>query len=160
MTGRTLFIGLGVFVLIFGVGLYYALNYAYYQSGDFDQIVLETDGIDLTLRNVQTLDGDSSPIKFRLCADPVVLDDFPPAPGATPLVAPKWFGCFDAGRLQSALDRGEVDAHLIRSNTPFGVDLVGMVYDNQSFFWRQLSDCGEARFSGDPMPEHCPEIPN
>ncbi len=155
MKGRTLFIGFAVFLAIFAFGLFYTINYAYYSETFHENY--EVAGLEVT--NYHEINAQTSPIKYRACFElPTGATLYGNAEGATPLVAPYWFECFDARQLTEDLDRGEVNAVRYDENQPFGVTSYMIVYpDGRAFAWRQLNECGEAKFSGDPLPDNCSE---
>lgn len=79
---------------------------------------------------------------------------------AVPLVAPGWFGCFDAERLGEDLESGAAIAFLGQENIEYGIDrMVAMYPDGRGFAWNQLNRCGEVVFKGHPTPQGCPEPP-
>ncbi len=60
--------------------------------------------------------------------------------GATPLVAPGWFDCFDANRIGEALETGEAIAFLSEANISPGIDRVVAVFpDGEAFAWNQVN---------------------
>ena len=62
-------------------------------------------------------------------------------PDATPLVAPFWFRCFDAGRLTADLATGAAAAYAVARDAPPGFDLMLAAYpDGRGYLWRQLGD--------------------
>ena len=88
------------------------------------------------------IDAASSPLKLRGCfrIDPAAVAAPTPAPQATPLVAPFWFRCFDAGRLTADLAAGAASAYDIAPDPPPGFDLMLAIYpDGRGYLWRQLN---------------------
>ena len=101
-----------------------------------------------SVRWFRTLDPpvrrDSSPLKFRACfrIDPgsVTMKLGEAYPGASPLVAPNWFECFDAETIGSDIESGVAQAVLLRRNIAAGVDRIAALYsDGRGFAWHQLS---------------------
>lgn len=154
MTGRTLFTGLFVFIAVFAVALFYSINFAYYTKTNAESFELA--GLEVT--NYREIDGETSPIKFRACFSlPEGTTLYGEGEGATPLVAPFWFDCFDAKKLTEDLEAGTVNAVAFDDNKPFGVTSYIVVYPNgEGFAWRQRNECGDAVFSGEDAPEDCP----
>ena len=155
MKFKTLFIAFSIFLALFAGGLYYTTNYAYYDYFEYDAHAIETDFGEIRLHNVQMIDGDHPALKLRICADAVDGIEREASESATPLVAPKWFSCFDAKALGDAIDEGQAQAYVIRSNAPFGFDTYLANYNGHAFVWRQLNECGEAKFEGLNLPEGC-----
>ena len=110
--------------------------------------------------NFRAIDSDSSPIRFRACfdidADPA---QFTPYSGATPLIAPRWFDCFDARALTEALSEGRAQAVMGVANIRYGIDRVVVLMDGRGYSWQQINPCGTAHFDGDPVPPGCPPPP-
>lgn len=142
---------------VMGAGLWYMIQIAPY--GDVpDQSSVTVDGAALPIRNFQAIDGENSPLKYRACfAQDWDLAGFVKSDDATPLVAPGWFDCFDAGAITADLETGAAIAFEAGRNQPFGTTRYIAAYgDGRAFMWRQLNACGEAFFSGDPLPSDCP----
>ena len=94
--------------------------------------------------NIRGIKGDSSPLKFRACflTDPGNVNEKigEAYPDASPLIAPKWFECFDAAAIGSDIESGDARAVLLRRNIAEGVDRVAAFYrDGRGFAWQQLS---------------------
>ncbi len=159
MKGRTLFTGFAVFLAIFAFGLFYTINYAYYTETEHTRYRL-TD--ELEVMNYVEIDAQTSPIKYRACFKlPAGAELYGNAEGATPLVAPYWFECFNAQQLTKDLEAGEVFAIRYEDNKPYGVSSYMIVYpDGRGYAWRQLNECGQAKFSGETPPETCPKSEN
>ncbi len=158
MKGKTLFIGFAICLAAFAAGLFYTINYAYYDRVNLSELVLNTDQGDLKLRNVHMINSDRTPLKIRICADPVEDIAFEKVNTATPLVAPFWFDCFDAEKLSNQIEEGELKSYIIEANTPYGFDLYFTQDANHSYTWRQINECGEAKFSGLNLPQTCPRF--
>lgn len=138
--------------LIFGVVVYYTQEYAFY-----DEVSLQDAGI--TMVNIATgepepvmvdgfegIDGSSSPIRFRACftlpmRTATLTETYEPYADPTPLTAPKWFDCFDAVEIGTALERGEALAFLSQHEIHDGVDRVIAVFpDGRAYAWHQLNE--------------------
>ncbi len=165
MTGRILVILLLGCTVAAGVGAWYLQVHAYYDR------LPEQDSVQLTplaaasaqpfpVSNFRGIDSDSSPIRYRACfdidVDPAQLT---PYDNATPLIAPGWFDCFDAGLLTDALSDGRAQAVMGVSNLRYGIDRVVVLMDGRGYAWNQINPCGAAHFDGDPVPAGCPTPP-
>ena len=140
MSGRRLVIGLLLFAAVFGVALYWFQVFAFYerQSGT-DTLP----GAPVAIADYDGIDSASSPLKLRGCfrVDPATVAALPVAAAPTPLVAPFWFRCFDAGALTRDLAAGAATARLVAHDLPEGFDLLVAVYpDGRGYLWRQLND--------------------
>ncbi|MEL7345503.1 MAG: DUF6446 family protein, partial [Pseudomonadota bacterium] len=106
MSGRLVGGFLIVIALIAGAAMYYLQVYAFYEDvsgGDVRLTKIVTDAPEPILAtNVQAIDADSSPIRYRGCFDTsmslalltetyVLYEETP-----EPRTAPGWFDCFDA----------------------------------------------------------------
>ena len=146
--------------------VYYLQVYAYYQEAELPEGALrlaKEDGTLATLAagDVQAIDADSSPLRFRACftlADPdAAILGATPYPGAEPLNAPGWFDCFDAREIGEALASGAARAWLGEKNVEYGVDrVVALFADGRAFAWHQLNNCGQRSYDGSPVGETCP----
>lgn len=172
MNGKIIAGGIVVSAILFGAGLYYSTVYAHYEpldtSSDAAQISATTfEGTqeDLLAEAVEGIDGDSSPIKFRACfttplSVAMLTETFAPYERPAPLVAPKWFACFDAKQIGEDLETGAAVAVMGEENFKYGFDRVVAVYpDGRGFAWNQINRCGQAVFDGDPAPAGCPPAP-
>lgn len=148
-----------------GVGVWYLQVYGFYDR------LPEQDSVHLTplaaaaaqefpVTNFRGIDADSSPIRYRACFD-IDVDpaQFTPYPDATPLIAPRWFDCFDAGALTAALADGRAQAVMGVSNIRYGIDRIVVLMDGRGYAWHQINPCGTAHFDGDPVPPGCPPPP-
>ena len=121
--------------------------------------------MELAASDVEAIDADSSPIRYRACFRlDRSLDDlsaeFMPYGRAEPRNAPEQFGCFDARAIGEALERGEAVAFLGVRDVQYGIDRVVAVFpDGRGYAWHQINDCGEEVFAGRPAPEGCPPPP-
>ncbi len=152
MTGK---IAAGVIVLtalVAGVVLYWTQVYAFYKDVAF------TPGQEVMLTSITTgkpepiltagvtgIDADSSPIRFRACfttplSQAMLSETFVAYEGAEPLTAPKWFDCFNAYEIGTALEKGEALAFLSEANVSQDVDRVVAVFpDGRAYAWTQLN---------------------
>jgi Family of unknown function (DUF6446) len=148
MRGRTLVICFLGFVAIFVAGLVWTQFFAYYErQKGIDTLTVS--GEEVPVADYVGIESASSPLKLRGCfaIDPAAVARLAPpaAPRATPLNAPFWFRCFDAGRLTADLAAGDARAYDIGRDHPEGFDLMLAVYpDGRGYVWRQLNE----RFDG------------
>lgn len=150
--------------------LWYTETRAYYEPISADAVTISATTFDgvvdpLPIADFEGINADTSPLRFRACfSTPISLatmtETYQPYQGATPLNTPGWFDCYDAGALTRALETGSGLAFLGEANVIYGIDQIVMVTEaGQGFAWHQLNQCGEAAYSGDPVPEGCPPAP-
>lgn len=157
MNGKYLAGGLVAFSVLFGAGLWYSQNSAYYETVT-DISELNVLGFPVSVQNYQGIDADTSPLKRRACftadlskAEPGLFSE-----EADPLIAPRWFNCFDAEQIATDLESGAARVVLAEFNEPFGFSSYIAAYaDGRAYLWRQMNACGSAEFAGDPLPEGC-----
>lgn len=155
MNGRYLAGGLVAFALLFGAVLWWFQTRGHYVTVEGVQSVTVA-GETIPVAHYEGIDAASSPLKLRGCFRAEGLDG-PEAPEAEPLVAPGWFGCFDAERITQDLAAGRARAILAAFNEPWGFDRIVASYpDGRAFEWRQINRCGRASFEGERPPEGCP----
>jgi len=105
--------------------------------GDAPEVIVAND--------VEGIDADSSPLRFRACfttplSQAMLTETYRVYDAATPLVAPGWFECFDAGRIDGALQTGEAIAFLSEPGIAPGIDRVVAVFpDGRAYAWHQLN---------------------
>jgi hypothetical protein len=142
MRGRTVALGLLSFTLVFAASLTYFQFFAFYQR-ERDRSALGFGGHDIPVSGYDGINASTSPLKLRGCfeIDPSAVAALPPALDATPLTAPFWFGCFDAGRLTEDLAAGRASAHALARDEPEGFDVMLAAYpDGRGYLWRQLGE--------------------
>ena len=157
--------------ILAGGALYYLQIFGYYtrlQSNDVTVQLTTKDGVGtrnpLEIRQAQAITADSSPIRYRACFDTDLtstkaLDRFEPYKGASPLVAPFWFSCFDAKALGRDLENNQAIAFLGTENITYGIDEIVVLYpDGRGYAWRQINSCGAVVFKGKPVPDSCPPV--
>ena len=128
-----------------GGGMWYAQEYGYYDRIDpTDAAISVTTPAGeqpLTLADFDGIDADSSPLRWRACARAEVPADALPFDGATPLIGPRWFDCFDAAEIGADLESGAARAVLSQAEIHPDVDRVLAVYpDGRVFGWHQYND--------------------
>jgi uncharacterized protein DUF6446 len=158
MKGSTIMMGMLGLAVITGAGMWYSIEVAYYQpvTGVTEVVV---DGTALPVSNFEGIDADTSPIKMRACFtvdwDYVASNEYKDI--ATPLRAPRSFSCFDGKKLTDDLLDGTATAVLAESNIIYGFDrFIARYPDGRAYMWRQINECGQALFDGDPLPRSCP----
>ncbi|MCY3879490.1 MAG: DUF6446 family protein [Rhodobacteraceae bacterium] len=149
MTGRLAVLLLLAVVSLTGAALWYLGTYVQYTAFHGPQPgfgpVLELQGIrkSVSLADIQGIQGDSSPLKFRACFrtdPPVPIPADAAYPDPTPLVAPDWFGCFDAERIGADLEADLAQAVLVKGEIASSIDRVVAFYpDGRGYVWHQLS---------------------
>nr|WP_227754458.1 DUF6446 family protein [Stagnihabitans tardus] len=139
-----------------GAVVYYMQEYGPYAAVSFTpgaEIVLTAlSGTPepIPVRDIQGIDGNSSPLKFRACfvteqSLATLTETYRVYEAPTPLNAPGWFDCFDADRIGEALDSGEAVAFLSQANVvpnsnDVEIDRVVAVFpDGRAFAWNQLA---------------------
>lgn len=145
--------GIVVLSLLAGVALYWTQEYAYFHPAKFEPgaeiqltpIIGDMPEV-IVADNVQGVDSDSSPIRFRACfhtplSQGMLTETYKVYDKAEPLVGPSWFDCFDAGKIDAALKTGEAIAFLSVQDIVPGVDRVVAVFpDGNAYAWHQLND--------------------
>lgn len=130
------------FAVVFGGGLYYSLNYAYYDKTNGLSEITVQDRV-IAVSDYEGIDATSSGLKLRGCFSitPADFDGLALGVNAVPLSAPKWFKCYNVGDIQQDLDAGRAVAYLAAENEKDGIDRVVAVYpDGRAFQWRQLNE--------------------
>lgn len=162
MSGKLVVKGLVVFCVIFGLGLWYFQTKAYYDDEITGVTEITAYGDSFAVSNYRGIDADTSPLKMRACFT-VDWDYYPSTEFrevATPLVAPPQFDCFDALQIAVDIYNEKATAILAAENEIFGFSrYIAQYEDGRAFMWRQINECGEAHFEGDPLPEGCPPAP-
>jgi len=169
---RIAVIGIIMSALIAGIALWYLQVYAYYDRLEAEDVgevqltsVMTGQPEPIVFENLQAIDSDSSPIRFRACFQTplsigMLTETFVVAPQAIPLNGPGWFDCYDARQIGEALETGEAVAFLGVENIRYGIDrLVAIFPDGRGYVWHQINRCGEVVFDGNPVPDDCPEPP-
>ena len=143
--------------LVAGIGGYWLQNYAFYSNVAFkpgDEIELTPLTSDrpepIPVKDVQGIDGSSSPLKFRACFTSEIslatlTESYKVYSEPTPLNGPPWFSCFDAGAITEALASGEAVAFLGQANVVPNTDnvefdrVIAVFPDGRAFAWNQLA---------------------
>lgn len=148
-SGRLVVIAIIGITFLFGIGVWYASTRAYYERLDNVEIALQRpDGtlVPLEIAGAEGIDAYTSPLRFRACfrVEPdsvtTLTAEAMPYDDATPLLAPGWFGCFDADAIGEAIAAGAAQAVLGVRNISQGVDRVVALYpDGRGYAWNQLN---------------------
>tara|TARA_R110002020_G_scaffold167925_1_gene356488 strand:- start:83 stop:613 length:531 start_codon:yes stop_codon:yes gene_type:complete len=172
MSGRIVAVLILMSALIAGAVLYYLQIYAFYEEVALSpqEVVLVslTTGEPETIaaRDVQAIDADSSPIRFRACFStdlslPTLTEGYVPAEAIEPRNAPGWFDCFDAAAIGAQIEAGTALTFLGQKNIGYGVDrVVAITQDGHGYIWHELNDCGEKAYDGTVVGEECPPRPD
>lgn len=159
MNGKMIAVGLIGVALIIGAGLWYSIERAYYTTVTGVTEIASYDTF-LPVTDYNGIDAKTSPLKMRACFKvnwEYVASDTQKA-DATPLRAPRFFGCFNVEEITADLETGNATAVLVDENRPYGFNTYVAQYpDGRAFIWRQINACGDAWFSGNDLPEGCPE---
>lgn len=152
MNGRVVAGGIVVSALLAGAAIYWLQIYAFYEPVAFtpgEEIrltpILGEEPEVIVANDVTGIDADSSPLRFRACfttplTQAMLTETYRVYDEATPLVAPGWFDCFDAGQIDAALKTGEAIAFLSEAEVADGVDRVVAVFaDGRGYAWHQLN---------------------
>ncbi len=149
MNGRIIVIIFLGFVTILGVALWYAQTWAYYRPvHDTTLPITLTTGAEMAVQTTsfEGINATSSPIRYRACftltaAANDIRTTAMPYDDPVPLTAPRWFDCFDAVALGTALEDNTATAFLSRKDIHPGVDrVIALLPDGRGFAWHQLND--------------------
>ncbi|QJF52024.1 DUF6446 family protein [Roseobacter ponti] len=169
MSGKIVGVFIMISALIAGATLYYLQIYGFYEEApaDFTEVRLmpyTSDApVPILAENIQAIDADSSPIRFRACFTtpsglPMLTETYVGLDRAVPRNAPEWFDCFDAQEIADELKAGTALAFLGEKNVAFGVDrIVAITEDGRGYIWHELNDCGEKAYDGTVTGEECPD---
>jgi hypothetical protein len=141
IAGRAVLVGMGLALVVFAAALWWFQTRAWYTEVTGVAAVTVA-GREVPVAEWRGIDAASSPIKLRACSrvEPGALASAPPAESPTPLVAPGWFDCFDAGALTAALDNGQARAVLAERGEFEGTErLIAVFPDGRAYMWRQLT---------------------
>jgi hypothetical protein len=138
MSGKAIVLGLALIAAAMAGGLWFAQEYAYWREVD-DVARLRIGDAEVAVSDYRGIEGESSPLRMRGCftVDPAALDA-PPAPDATPLIAPSWFDCFDAAVIGAALNVGDARAVVAETAPPGFRRIVAVFPDGRAFQWREV----------------------
>ncbi|KPP86667.1 MAG: hypothetical protein HLUCCO07_14130 [Rhodobacteraceae bacterium HLUCCO07] len=172
MSGKIIAGFIVIISLIAGAAIYYLQVYAFYEEvtpSGTDDVMLTASATGtpepIAYEDFRAINADSSPIRYRACfATTQDLDglraSYETYDNPEPLVAPRWFSCFDASEVGAALEAGTAHAFMGTANIEYGIDrVVAIMPDGRGFVWHQINHCGEVVFDGRPAPQDCPPKP-
>lgn len=157
MNGKIVAGAIVLSALLAGSAIWYLQVYAYYTPANFKpgaEILLTpiTAGQPepIVVQDLSGIDSTSSPLRFRACFTSgislaTLTESYQVYDGATPLNAPGWFSCFDAGKISAALATGEAVAFLgqkdvVPNSGGIEIDRVIAVFpDGRAYAWNQLA---------------------
>ncbi|MFQ6754844.1 DUF6446 family protein [Cereibacter sphaeroides] len=152
MNGRVAVASIVLSALGAGALIYWLQIYAFYEPVAFapgEEIrlmpIIGEEPEVIVANDVTGIDANSSPLRFRACfttplSQAMLTETYRVYPDPTPLNAPPWFDCFDAERIDMALQKGEAIAFLSEHDIAPGVDRVVAVFpDGHAFAWHQLN---------------------
>ena len=148
-SGKVLVGGIVAFAALFGVGMWYAQVYAYYEEvTDISEVTIGNETFAVSEYN--GINAPTSPLKMRGCftlADPkgaIVAGHR--AEDAVPIKPPYWFECFDTKQIQSDIESGEAVPIMAGLDEGDGADLYMAIYpDGRAYRWRQPNGKYEGR---------------
>ena len=163
MTGKIIAIVLATLAVVAAVGLYYLQVFYFYERVSPRGFALQAEAGEIPAQatDIEAIDANSSPIRFRACFDTPLTPDLDAIPydGAVPLNAPFWFDCFDAEAIGASLENGQAQAFLAQKNVHYGVDrIVAILPGGRGYVWHQLNNCGETAYDGTQIGEDCPPL--
>lgn len=169
MSGKIVGIVILVSALIAGAALYYLQIYGFYDDVPDAQVELVSlttqEPEEIAADNLQAIDADSSPIRFRACFThdlslAMATETYEMTDHTDPRNAPGWFECFDAAAIGAEIEAGTALTFLGAKNVHYGVDrIVALTDDGRGYIWHELNDCGEKSYDGTVIGETCPERP-
>ncbi len=138
ISGKALAIALLVFATLFGAGLWWAQEYAWFERDDGRPFV-RIAASDVPVSGYRGIDGESSPLKLRGCfeVDPSAVSG-PTADAAAPLIAPGWFDCFDAEAIGADIEAGRARAVVAELDRAGFRRIVAVYPDGRAFQWREV----------------------
>ena len=138
MNGKYVITGLVAFVFLFGLALWWSQNHAYYEETEADEAAIVIAGNTYTVTEWKSIDAASSPLKMRACFLIRETIEALPALAPEPLVAPGWFGCFNAEVIAENLTSDYAKAYVAERNDPHGFDRIVAVFPGgRAYMWRQ-----------------------
>ncbi len=146
--------------VLVGITVFWLQEYAFYAPASFVKgheisLTLIESGLPepILAEGIEGIDADSSPLRFRACfhtplSQAMLTETYKTYEGATPLIGPSWFDCFDANKIGTALEKGEAIAFLSEANITHAdltkadateIDRVVAVFpDGSAYAWHQI----------------------
>jgi hypothetical protein len=167
VSGKVVSVAILGITAVFGIGVYYAQIYGYYDSfseGSVSLTSIVTGKPEIIpVSDFSGIDANSSPIRYRACFNTrlsieVLNETFTAVENPEPRNAPNWFECFDANEIGENLKLGTATAYMGEANLEFGIDRIVALYDDgRGFVWHQINECGDKLYDGSQASENCPE---
>jgi hypothetical protein len=167
MSGKLVSGGILAITVAFGIGVYYAQVYGYYETLSQGDVALTSvksgDSERIPVSTFEGIDANSSPIRYRACfrtplSTELLAETFTRVANPEPRNAPDWVGCFDANQIGKDLEAGMAIAYMGEANFEFGIDRIVAIYDDgRGFVWHQINDCGDKLYDGSQASDNCPE---
>ena len=167
VSGKLVSGGILAVTAVFGIGVYYAQVYGYYETFNQGDVALTSvtsgDSERIPVSAFEGIDANSSPIRYRACfrtslSTELLAETFTTLDKSEPRNAPDWFGCFDANQIGKDLEVGMAIAYMGEANFEFGIDRIVAIYgDGRGFVWHQINDCGDKLYDGSQASDNCPE---
>jgi hypothetical protein len=167
VSGKLVSGGILAITVAFGIGVYYAQVYGYYETLSQGDVALTSvksgDSERIPVSTFEGIDANSSPIRYRACfrtplSTELLAETFTRVANPEPRNAPDWFGCFDANQIGKDLEAGMAIAYMGEANFEFGIDRIVAIYDDgRGFVWHQINDCGDKLYDGSQASDNCPE---
>ena len=167
VSGKLVSSGILAITAAFGIGVYYAQVYGYYETFNQGDVALTSvksgNSERIPVSAFEGIDANSSPIRYRACfttplSIELLAETFTKVSNPEPRNAPDWFGCFDANQIGKDLESGMAIAYMGEANFEFGIDRIVAIYDDgRGFVWHQINDCGDKLYDGSQASDNCPE---
>lgn len=148
-SGKVLAGGMVAFAAVFGVGMWYAQVYAYYEEvTDISEVTVGSETF--AVRDYNGINAPTSPLKMRGCftlEDPkAAITAGLRAEDAVPIKPPHWFTCFDTEQIQTDIESGAATPIMAGLDEGDGADLYMAIYpDGRAYRWRQPNAKYEGR---------------
>ena len=148
-SGKMLVGGIVAFAAVFGVGMWYAQVYAYYEEvTDISEVTVGSEIF--AVRDYDGINAPTSPLKMRGCftfEDPKgAIVAGKRVEDAVPIKPPHWFECFDTEQIQADLESGAAVPIMAGLDEGDGADLYMAIYpDGRAYRWRQPNGKYEGR---------------
>lgn len=151
MSGKIAGIFIVLAAVVGGVAMYALQLYAFYDEVPESDLQIQLTSLvsgmpePILASNVQAIDADSSPIRYRACfttdhSQAMLTETYVVYDTPDPLTGPGWFDCYDAQEIGETLKAEKAIAYLSQANIAQGVDRVVAIFDDgRGFVWHQIS---------------------